>query len=61
MGDVDADTDGLTLRLAVKEGDTGDGVRDGDSDCDAARLREAVADNVFVGVTALALTDGVSE
>ena len=27
-------------------------MRDGDADCDAARLRETVADNVFVGVTA---------
>ena len=27
-------------------------MRDGDADCDAARLRDKVADNVFVGVTA---------
>ena len=47
----DAATDGDTDALAFADGDT-DALTllDGDADCDAARLRETVADNVFVGV-----------
>ena len=34
-------------------------MRDGDADCDAARLRDTVADNVFVGVTGATTRDRV--
>ena len=34
-------------------------MRDGDADCDAARLRETVADNVVVGVTGATTRDRV--